>query len=76
MSKERDICVELQARIRADINAFDGHLPERYVIAWNAYLAALMEWKVIEFSVYSKLLDLLPPIAEPDPIATIFAGRE
>lgn len=68
--------VELAYRIRADIDAYAGVLPERHALAWHGYLAGVLEWGVIDFPTYSMLVDLLPRIGEPDPILTIFLGRD
>ena len=76
MAVQWNIADELETRIQADIDVFGGELPERYAIAWAGYLAGLMEWKVIDFPLYSRLVDLLPPIGDPNPILTIFLGRE
>jgi len=69
-----DITAELKSRIQKHINAFSGHLPESYTIAWNGYLAGLLEWQVIGDS-YGHFIDLLPQTSNPDPVLTIFSGR-
>lgn len=69
-----DITDELKSRIQKHINAFGGHLLESYTIAWNGYLAGLLEWQVIGDS-YGHLINLLPQTSNPDPILTIFSGR-
>jgi hypothetical protein len=66
----------LQYRIQADIEAFGGNLPERYAIAWGAYLAGLIEWGVIDPPLHDKLFDMLPKVSEPDPVLGILLGRE
>lgn len=71
-----DIIAELQVRIQMHINEFGGTLPEAYAIAWNSYLASLREWQVIAPRPYKQLLNLLPPILNPDPVLTIFSGRQ
>ncbi len=76
MSYKHNIDTELQYRIQSDINAFDANLPERYAIAWHGYLAALLEWQVINLQTYKRLVTLLPPITEPNPVTTIFSGRD
>jgi hypothetical protein len=67
---------ELEAWIQADISAFQGRLPERYAIAWHGYLAALVEWQMIAMPLHSKLSNLLPKVSDPNPIMTIFSGRD
>ena len=73
MATKEEIETELEARIEADINHFEGNLPERYALAWNGYLAGLYEWGLIER--YNYLVNLLPVISKPDPILEIFEGR-
>ena len=76
MSGFNDIEDELNYRIQADVRAFSGDLPERYSLAWRGYLAGLYEWNVINMASYIRLLALLPPVQDPNPITTIFTGRE
>lgn len=75
-STEVDIAHQLDFRIQADVQAFNGKMPERYALAWHAYLTGLSEWKVIDFVSYQKLIDLLPRVAEPNPLITISLGHE
>lgn len=65
---------ELERRIRRDIEHFNGKLPERNAIAWNGYLAGLIEWGLISASDEGKLLKLLPKI-EDNPAMPILLGR-
>jgi hypothetical protein len=76
LAQPRDIAKELTYRISSDTAAFPEGLPERYALAWHGYLAGLMEWGIIDLSLYSKLIGLLPKINSPDPIETIFLGRD
>ena len=73
---EEQIAKELENRIRADINHFEGDLPEKYSIAWHGYIAGLYEWKTITLGYYRKLTDILPSVGEPNVIAEIFEGRD
>jgi hypothetical protein len=75
MTPIRNIEAELRERIQADRSHFGGTLPERYAIAWRAYLAGLMEWGVIEVSVFDRLTVFLPEVAD-DPSVQIMLGRE
>jgi hypothetical protein len=75
MEKEQ-IKNEIEHRINSDKSFFKGNLPERFSVAWHGYLAAMLEWQIINFAHYDELFNLLPKIEEPDPIATIFSGRE
>ncbi|XXF79127.1 hypothetical protein P2318_05080 [Myxococcaceae bacterium GXIMD 01537] len=65
----------LRSRIQADLEHFEGNLPERYSIAWRAYLAALLEWQLLPVSSYDGLIDLLPAV-EDDPVVEILRGRD
>lgn len=76
MDNTSNIEAELQVRIQAEISTFQGTLPERYALAWHGYLAGLVEWKVIDFDTYGKLIRLLPKLSLPNPIDTIFLGRD
>lgn len=66
----------LKYRIEAEIKALNGHLPERYALAWHGYLACAIEWGVIHHTSYGQLIKMLPELAKPDPIETILLGRE
>jgi hypothetical protein len=66
----------IEARIRNDIKHFNGKLPERYVLAWQGYVAGAFEWGTLEPYDYSYLVDLLPKVEEPNPILEIFEGRD
>lgn len=66
------IRTNLAQRITEQIDYFAPAMPERHVIAWRAYLAALFEWGVIEFVEYDSLLNLLPTVCDPNPISDIF----
>jgi hypothetical protein len=67
---------EIEYRINSDKSFFKGNLPERFSMAWHGYLAAMFEWETINLAQYDELFNLLPKIEEPNPIATIFSGRE
>jgi len=66
---------ELRQRIKKDITHFQGQLPERYAIAWRGYLAALLEWSVVDIAAYDDLVALLPAV-DDDPAAEILRGRD
>jgi hypothetical protein len=72
----QDKIAQLHYRIQCDIDAFEGKLPERYSIAWGAYLAALVEWRIIDLEAHERLLSLLPKVSEPDPVESILLGRD
>lgn len=67
--------IEIENFLRQDIDIFDRQLPERYSIAWNAYLGGLWEYGAITPITYRKLQALLPMTAQPDPIALIGIRR-
>ena len=60
--------------IREDLERFGGQLPERYVLVWHGYAAALQEWGLIDAMEYHELRVLLPDIGEPNPVMRIFSG--
>ena len=66
---------ELKDRIQQEITHFGGVLPERVAIAWDGYIAGLLEWSLITPSEHSKLSDMLPEIPD-NPVMAIFLGRE
>ncbi len=74
MTKE-EIAKEIKSRINADAQALSGNLPERFALAWHGYLAALLEWQIIGIPQYDELFEVLPEIDDPNPITTIFTGR-
>ena len=75
-SKEpNEIGAELKGRIQDDLDHSRGDLPDSYAIAWRAYLAGLLEWGVIDVSLYDSLLNLLPAVQD-DPAISISLGRE
>ena len=63
---------ELKRRIQAETAHFQGELPEHNAIAWDGYIAALLEWGVITPTVHSELSELLPAV---DGMGT-FLGRD
>jgi hypothetical protein len=69
------IAGQLRIRINNDKAHFKGQLPERFAIAWHAYLLAVVEWGVIDQGTCDQLLRLLPAV-EDDPSIAIALGRE
>lgn len=67
---------DIEGRIKAEIKALNGEMDERYALAWHGYLACAQEWGLINHHIYGDLIQLLPKLAEPDPIRTIFLGRD
>lgn len=72
---ERPTYDELKRRIQEDISHYNGCLPERVAIAWDGYIAALLEWGMISVDVHLQLHRLLPSIPY-NPVTDIFRGRE
>lgn len=65
---------ELRGRIQADARAYGGTLPREATIAWEGYLAALIEWGQLSVDEHARLCDLLPRI-EDSPVTHILLGR-
>jgi hypothetical protein len=70
-----DVSAELSHRIQADLDHFDGTLPENFAISWRGYLAAMLEWNLISPEQYDALLAPIPPVHN-DPAITILRGRD
>lgn len=66
---------EIRSRIMRETGHFGGVMPERTALAWDGYLAALVEWGLISVSEHAQLCDLLPKI-EDNPVLRILLGRE
>lgn len=66
---------ELRERIAADAAGYGGTLPREGIIAWEGYLAALIEWDVVSVGEHERLCDLLPRI-EDSPVTHILPGRD
>jgi hypothetical protein len=66
---------EFEHRIRRDTDHFGGKLPERTVLVWYGYLAALIEWGLISVPEHQQLCKMLPRM-EDNPATTILLGRE
>lgn len=65
---------ELRSRIGREIQHYNGILPERVTIAWDGYLAALIEWGLLSVKDHGTLVDLLPKV-EDNPVVDILLGR-
>jgi hypothetical protein len=75
MSTSKNVSAELTHRIQADLDHFDGALPESFAISWRGYLAAMLEWNLISPEQYDELLAPIPPV-QNDPAITILRGRD
>jgi len=66
---------DLKVRIQRTLDHFPDELPERYAIAWSAYLAALVEWGLLSVADHADLCRMLPYI-DDDPTASVMLGSE
>jgi len=66
---------ELQSRIRAVADFHNGTLPSNHSLAWEGYIAALLEWGLITPSDHDKLHEMLS-VAPAEPVLSIFLGPE
>lgn len=67
MSVERPTTTELRERIAAGAVSYGGTRPREAAIAWEAYLAGLIEWDVLSVGEHERLCALLPPIEDSHP---------
>ncbi|HSH96413.1 MAG TPA: hypothetical protein VK968_19855 [Roseimicrobium sp.] len=58
---------ELRQRITRTIAYFGGELSREPAVAWDGYLAALVEWGLISAEEHAKLINLLPQNRYPRP---------
>lgn len=72
MPRSERILKNVRFRIQEQTDHFGGVLPERHAIAWGGFLAALLEEGILDHRHYGELVDMLPQVPEPDPIADIF----
>lgn len=75
MTAPEDIVAELSHRIEAEANHFGGSMPERTAVCWRGYLAAMLEWGLLQPEHHQRLLMLVPAV-EQDPAIAILRGRE
>jgi hypothetical protein len=66
---------ELRERIEQDARRYGGTLPREATIAWEGYLAALIEWDVLSIGEHERLSALLPRI-EGSPVTHILLGGD
>ncbi|MFZ2488087.1 MAG: hypothetical protein WAZ19_08175 [Anaerolineae bacterium] len=65
----------LRYRLQSDLRYYQQHMPKEQAVAWSAYLAALLEWRVLDLPSHDVLAAMLPDI-ENDPTISIMLGRE
>jgi|GEM_PF-2827857 hypothetical protein len=75
MRPKNEIEDELHYRIMQDLEYYNSQLPDTVIIAWRAYLGALLEWNILSIKTYDKLVKLMPSV-EDDPSISILSGRE
>ncbi len=75
MMAPTQIAEELRFRLSAELNYHQGLPPERTVLAWRGYLAAMLEWQLLPQESYDQLARQLPDI-EDDPVIAILLGRK
>lgn len=66
---------ELHARIDHEFHHHAGMLPPTTNAAWRGYLAACIEWGLIDADTFGRVLDRLPPL-DPDPVVGILLGYD
>jgi hypothetical protein len=75
MSTERNIFEELKYRIESEIKHRGNALDDKVNAAWRGYLAAALEWSIINPSQHDELNELLSPLTD-NPAMNIFTGYE
>jgi hypothetical protein len=71
---DRPTLEELKDRLHQEITHFGGLMPERVAIAWDGYVAALLEWNLITPTEHQEVLTMLPEVPD-NPVMAIFLGR-
>jgi hypothetical protein len=66
----------VRLRIEKEFEHFGGSLPERVAIAWDGYLAALIEWGLISASDHQRLSAMLPKVEDNPVVATFLSHSE
>lgn len=65
---------ELANRIKAHLASSDDNAAKREIsIAWDGYIAALLEWDMISIQDHQELYSLLPKV-EKSPVGEILTG--
>ncbi|HEX5869452.1 MAG TPA: hypothetical protein VFY65_03490 [Longimicrobium sp.] len=72
---ERPMVAELCGRMEEDARRYGGALPREVTVAWQGYLAGLIEWDVLSVAEHERLSRVLPPI-EDSPVTHILIGWE
>lgn len=61
--------IDLYNRIVGQLERSGG---DSVALLWKGYLAGLFEWGLIDFDVYSRLVDVIPAVGDKD-LAELFA---
>jgi hypothetical protein len=72
---DRPIVAELRERMEEDARRNGGTLSREAAIAWQGYLAGLIEWDVLSIAEHERLCGVLPPV-EDSPVTHILPGWE
>jgi hypothetical protein len=64
----------LEVNLEQDLAHYGGQLPRRSVIAWHAFLSAMIEWGILVFAEYRRLVVHLPEFPS-DPVERVLMGR-
>lgn len=70
---ERPMVAELRGRIEEDARRYGGSLPREAAVAWEGYLAGLIEWDVLSVAEHAALCGVLPKI-QNSPVTHILIG--
>lgn len=66
---------ELKVKIQTQLASGHAEHRESLTLAWEGYLAALLEWNIIPLRAYDKLMELLPETLN-NPVVDVFLGRD
>ena len=66
---------ELHSRIEDEVRHHAGELPPLTNAAWRGYLAACIEWGLIDADTFGRVIARLPPL-DQDPSVGILLGYE
>jgi hypothetical protein len=75
MTTSRPTFAELRARIQEIANSHGGALPRDDALSWAGYVAALLEWSLIDAEDHGRLQELLGA-ESAGPTLAIFLGPD
>lgn len=73
--QERPSETELRSRILSELRHHGGSLPSIVNATWRGYLAACIEWGLVEPEAHRRLVEVLPPLGD-DASVGILLGRD